>query len=54
MYAVINGGYFDMAKNVSASFLAEKGKVRSANTVNFAKNIFPTVGAFGLNSLGKF
>jgi hypothetical protein len=43
-----------MTKNVSASFLAEKGKVKSGNGVNFANNIYPTVGAFGLTPQGKF
>lgn len=42
-----------MQKNVSASFLAEKGKVISKNTVNEAENKHPTVGAFGLTSDGK-
>lgn len=49
MYAVINGGYFDMQKNISASFLAEEWKVKSKNSINEANNNHPTVGAFGLN-----
>ncbi len=54
VYAVLNGGYFDMTQNTSASFLAEKGKVKTKNGINFAKNIYPTVGAFGQNFNGKF
>jgi hypothetical protein len=34
VYAVINGGFFDMVNNVSASFLAENGRVKSKNGIN--------------------
>lgn len=34
VYAVINGGYFNMALNISASFIAEKGRVKNKNEVN--------------------
>jgi hypothetical protein len=54
VYAVINGGYFDMTQNISASFLAENGKVKSKNSINSAINLNPTVGAFGQNFTGKF
>ena len=54
VYAVINGGFFDMTQNTSASFLAENGKVKSKNTFNTATNLNPTVGAFGQAFTGKF
>lgn len=54
VYAVINGGYFDMVNNVSASFLAESGRVKSKNGINEATNVHPTVGAFGMTPEGKF
>lgn len=47
VYAVINGGYFDMQKNISSSFLAEGGRIKTRNTINEAINYYPTVGAFG-------
>jgi len=43
-----------MTQNISASFLAEKGKVKTPNNVNSGKNKSPTVGAFGLSPSGKF
>ena len=43
-----------MAKNISASFLAENGKVKCPNEVNTGNNFHPTVGAFGITFDGKF
>jgi hypothetical protein len=43
-----------MTKNISASFLAEKGKVKTPNGINGGTNIHPTVGAFGVTTQGKF
>ena len=54
MYAVLNGGYFNMQLNVSASFIAEKGRVKNKNDINEGGNNHPTVGAFGLTKDGKF
>ena len=54
VYAVINGGFFNMLQNISSSFLAEKGKVKTPNDINGGKNIHPTVGAFGLTPNNKF
>lgn len=39
-----------MTANTSASFLGEKGKVKSKNSINEGTNRHPTVGAFGLTS----
>lgn len=54
VYAVINGGYFDMTLNVSASLLAENGRIKSKNSINEGVNHYPTVGAFGLNENNTF
>ena len=54
MYAVINGGYFNMVENISSSFLAERGKVICPNAINDNTKIHPTVGAFGVTAEGKF
>jgi hypothetical protein len=51
---VINGGYFDMQKNISASFLAENWKVKAKNSINEGANIHPTVSAFGLGFDGRY
>jgi hypothetical protein len=50
VYAVINGGYFDMVNNISASFIAENGNISHKNSVNLGSNAHPTVGAFGLKN----
>jgi hypothetical protein len=39
-----------MARNFSESFIAEGGKVLYPNILNFGKETFPTVGAFGLQN----
>lgn len=54
VYAVLNGGYFNMQENVSASFLAEKGQVLNKNDINENAKNHPTVGAFGLTKAGQF
>lgn len=54
VYAVLNGGYFNMQLNVSASFIAEKGKVINKNEINQNDKNHPTVGAFGLTKTGQF
>lgn len=54
VYAALNGGYFDMTKNISASFLAERGKVKTPNNINGGNNVHPTVGAFGITAEGNF
>ena len=43
-----------MQKNISASFLAEKGRVKCANQANTEANFNPTVGAFAQTKEGKF
>lgn len=48
VYAAINGGYFDMIRNVTQSLIVEDSKVHHPNTWNLGANEFPTVGAFGL------
>ena len=53
VYAVINGGYFNMAKNTSSSFLCEQSRIKTRNTINEAADKHPTVGAFGLTDDGK-
>ena len=54
VYAVINGGYFNMTSEISSSFIAENFTVKSKTTVNEYVNIHPTVGAFGLTADGQF
>jgi exopolysaccharide biosynthesis protein len=54
VYAVINGGYFNMVENISASFLAEHGKVICPNGINSNTKNHPTVGAFGVTAEGHF
>lgn len=52
---MINGGYFNMQLNISASFIAEKGRVKNKNDINSGgNNNHPTVGAFGLTKDGKW
>ena len=50
VYGVINGGFFDMDKNESASFICSNSHVYHKNGLNAdPKNkIFPTVGAIGV------
>jgi len=43
-----------MQLNTSASFLAEKGRIKSKNTINERTNQHPTVGAFGLTKDNRF
>lgn len=50
VYAVLNGGYFDMVNNISASFIAENSNISHRNTINIGSNAHPTVGAFGLKN----
>jgi exopolysaccharide biosynthesis protein len=56
VYAVINGGYFDMVKNESSSFICSNGHVYHKNSINTAakSNIYPTVGAFGVRNNNSF
>jgi hypothetical protein len=56
VYGVINGGFFNMAKNDSASFICSNGHVYHPNVINAqpANNIFPTVGAIGTLPDGTF
>jgi len=43
-----------MTKNISSSFLAEGGRVKTRTTINEAGNNHPTVGAFGSYQNGSF
>lgn len=43
-----------MALNVSASFIAEKTKIKNRNDINSNANNHPTVGAFGYTKAGTF
>lgn len=43
-----------MQLNVSASFIAEKGRVKNKNDINEDTKNHPTVGAFGLAKNGTF
>ena len=54
VYAVLNGGYFNMQLNISASFVAENGQVLNKNDINQNQKNHPTVGAFGLTKQGTF
>ena len=54
VYGVLNGGYFNMGLNISASFIAQKGKVLSKNDINENDKNHPTVGAFGVTKAGTF
>jgi exopolysaccharide biosynthesis protein len=56
VYAVLNGGYFDMVNNISASFISSEGKVYHANNINKVPNskIYPTIGTFGVLKNGSF
>ena len=50
---MLNGGFFDWHKNISASFLAENGKVKCSNQMNNGPDFHPTVAAFGVTFDGK-
>ena len=54
VYGVLNGGYFNMQENISASFVAENFTVLNENDVNRNAKNHPTVGAFGLTNEGNF
>lgn len=56
VYGVINGGFFDMQKNDSASFICSNGHVFHPNGINAqpTNNIFPTIGTIGTFKNGSF
>jgi exopolysaccharide biosynthesis protein len=56
VYGVINGGYFDMVKNESSSFICSNSHVYHKNGINTspASKIFPTIGTFGVLQNGTF
>lgn len=43
-----------MQLNISASFIAERGRVKNKNDINEDATHHPTVGAFGLTKSGAF
>jgi hypothetical protein len=56
VYGVINGGFFDMVKNESSSFICSDSHVYHANTINKSPNskIYPTIGTIGVLKNGTF
>ena len=42
-----------MIKNISVSFLAESGRVKTKNDLNSDENNHPTVGAIGVSPQNK-
>jgi len=56
VYGVINGGFFDMVKNESSSFICSNGHIYHPNAINAqpSSKIYPTIGTIGVLQNGKF
>ena len=56
VYGVINGGFFDMLKNESSSFICSNSHIYHPNAINAqpSNRIYPTIGTIGVLQNGKF